>query len=118
MSYYCERINCNCKYCDEEEGCIFYSQGSGNVIDMPCYEVNDTISNLYEIQELCKELDVHIEINETALIFKKYGDIEGREYYYSQAFSLFEIESIYENLDNCADEFIDRFERELKNRGE
>lgn len=118
MSYYCKRINCNCKYRDEEEGCIFYSQGSGNEIDMPCYdyEVDDTISILYKIQELCRELDVHIEINRTALIFRKYGEIDGREYLYRQAFSLFEIEHIYENLDNCADEFIDRLERELNKK--
>lgn len=116
MSYYCERVNSNCKYCDEEDGCIFYSQGSGDEMDMPCYEVDNTILTLYKIQDLCKELDVHIEINRTALIFRKYGEIEGKEYHYSQAFSLFEIEHIYKNLDNCADEFIDRLEREQENR--
>ena len=119
MSYYCERINCNCKYCDEEDGCIFFSQGSGNEIDMPCYEVDDTISILHKVQELCKELDVQIEVNRIALIFRKHGEIEGREYLYSQAFSLFEIEHIYGNLDNCADEFLYRHEQvKEKLRGE
>lgn len=111
MSSYCDKIDCNCKYCDEDEGCIFFSQGSGNEIDMPCYE-EDTILALYKIQELCKEFDIHIEINRDCLIFKRYGEINGRQYRYNQAFSLFEIEKRFGNLDNCADEYMTRLETE------
>lgn len=113
MSSYCDKIDGNCKYCDEEEGCIFFSQGSGNEIDMPCYyEEDDTISVLYKIQELCKELEIHIEINRDCLIFKRYGEINGRQYEYNQTFSLMEIEERFGNLDNCADEYMKRLETE------
>lgn len=111
MSSYCDKLGGNCKYCDEE-GCFFFSQGSGNEIDMPCYEADDTVSALYKIQELCKELDIHIEINRDCLIFKRYGEINGRRYNYNQAFSLFEIEKRYQTLDNCADEYMTRLEKE------
>lgn len=32
ISMDCQR----CKYNDEEEGCVFFSEGSGDAIDMPC----------------------------------------------------------------------------------
>lgn len=37
MSSYCGIIECNCKYHDEEEGCLFYAYGSGEEEDKPCY---------------------------------------------------------------------------------
>lgn len=38
MSSYCGVIGHNCKYHDEEEGCLFYAFGSGEEEDKPCYE--------------------------------------------------------------------------------
>ena len=40
MSYYCDYGGFICKYCDDE-GCFFDSQGSGNEIDMPCYDPDE-----------------------------------------------------------------------------
>ena len=119
MSSYCNKIDGNCKYCDEEDGCIFFSQGSGNEIDMPCYKSDDLISALYKIQEICKKLDVRIEINSMCLIFRRNGEINNKAYAYNKAFSLFEIEKLYGNFDECADEFMHRLNQEKeKMRGE
>ena len=119
MSSYCYKIDCNCKYCDEKDGCIFFSQGSGNEIDMPCYKTDDLVSALYEIQEICKKLDVRIEINSMCLIFRRSGEINNKAYVYNQAFNLFEIEKLYGNLDECADEFMRRLNQEKeKMRGD
>ena len=41
MSAYCKHINGICKYCNEDDGCIFDSQGSGEEEDMPCYKPFD-----------------------------------------------------------------------------
>ena len=52
MSEYCDRIDCNCKYCDKE-GCHFFSQGSGLKEDMPCY--------VYEKETFFEELEKYRE---------------------------------------------------------
>lgn len=33
-----EKMKCDdkCKYYEEDEGCLFFSMGSGNSLDMPC----------------------------------------------------------------------------------
>lgn len=112
MSSYCYRIDGNCKYRDEEDGCIFYSQGSGNEIDMPCYESDNTISTLYKLQDICKGLDIHIEINSNCVIFKRYGEINNKAYGYNQAFSLFDIENRLGSFDRCVDEYMTKLEQE------
>lgn len=112
MSSYCVGIDGICKYCDEDEGCLFYSQGSGNVIDKPCYETNDKILALYEIQELCKELDIEIEITSEGLLFKKYWEENDKPHQFKQIYSLIEIEKYYDDIESCAEDFIHRLEKE------
>ena len=116
MSYYCERLNCNCKYRDEKDGCIFYSQGSGNEIDMPCYEVEPTIYDLlYQMSELCKENDINF-IIEDGLLFIGWVDYESysKPLKFTQCFSLFEIKKLYKNIDTVVDEFLSRRDAELE----
>ena len=40
MSSSCDAIGCNCKYHDEEEGCLFYFNGSGEE-DKPCRNIDE-----------------------------------------------------------------------------
>lgn len=112
---YCKRLNSNCKYCDEE-GCNFYSQGSGNEIDMPCYEVEPTTyDSLYRMSELCKENDIRL-IIEDGLLFIEWADYESysKPFKFTQCFSLFEIENFYKNVDAVVDEFLSRRDVELE----
>ena len=40
MSDFCSKEGFNCKYCEEGE-CVFYSMGSGQMIDMPCFDYDE-----------------------------------------------------------------------------
>lgn len=40
MSDFCLKEGFNCKYCEEGE-CVFYSMGSGQMIDMPCFDYDE-----------------------------------------------------------------------------
>lgn len=40
MSDFCPKEGFNCKYCEEGE-CVFYSMGSGQMIDMPCFDYDE-----------------------------------------------------------------------------
>ncbi len=119
MSYYCERLNANCKYCDEEDGCIFYSQGSGNVPDMPCYEADLTIGItkydlLHKMSELCKENNISFRIKCDLLVIEWIGFYNSMPLAFSQCYSLFAIDLVYEDLDTVVAKFLARRDKELE----
>ena len=65
-----------------------------------------------KVMSLCKYYDVYIEFTSLSLIIRKFGDIEGRNYKYSQAFLLEDIDLF--GLERCIEIFDTRFNKELE----
>lgn len=71
---------------------------------------------LYEISELCKENDISFKICDGYIIIEWIGLHQySNPLCFSQAFSLYEIEMIYKNVDNVIDEFLSRRDAALEN---
>lgn len=90
MSAYCDVIGCNCKYCDEEEGCLFYYTGSGEE-DKPCHEYKEDklITKRMSVTEFLTNFSDIEDINDTYKIVV-----------FSEGYSKKEYDAIYDLLHN------------------